>query len=387
MASGIRATVAGGSSNTASGLESTVAGGVDNTAGSTASTVGGGTGNTASVAGATVGGGGINTASGNGATIGGGTTNQAIGDSSTVGGGRENFAIGQISTVSGGMSNSADGLESVIGGGLANVAFAAGDTVGGGNSNTASGSFSTVAGGIGNDAIGVRSTVPGGEFNEASGDFSFAAGRQAKATHVGSFVWADSTNAPFASTAADQFSIRAAGGVRIVGDVSANNFEYSSPESRKMKISPLGFTPRTGASFFEAGGGGAVLESQNLPQTAAGTGFYAVTGLPDGADITKFSCAFIDKSTTSDANFSCKLMGHPPNFLPTQAIVLSTNSLASSGSSSSKQFVTDTSITNSIIDEDNFYWIELEFNPDGTDCSGLCQFYEVIIEYEVSKAD
>lgn len=51
--------------------------------------------------------------------------------------------------------------------------------------------------------------------NEAGGSYSFAAGQQAKALHQGAFVWADSQNAPFASTANDQFLIRAQGGVGI----------------------------------------------------------------------------------------------------------------------------------------------------------------------------
>jgi hypothetical protein len=50
----------------------------------------------------------------------------------------------------------------------------------------------------------------------AGGAYSTAMGRRAKATHVGSFVWADSQDADFTSTADDEFSVRAAGGLRIV---------------------------------------------------------------------------------------------------------------------------------------------------------------------------
>jgi hypothetical protein len=45
-----------------------------------------------------------------------------------------------------------------------------------------------------------------------------AAGRRAKAVNTGSFVWADSTNADFTSTADNQFSIRAANGMFIAND-------------------------------------------------------------------------------------------------------------------------------------------------------------------------
>ena len=46
-------------------------------------------------------------------------------------------------------------------------------------------------------------------------NYAFAAGRRAKANHQGAFVWGDSTFADIASTANNQFLIRAAGGVGI----------------------------------------------------------------------------------------------------------------------------------------------------------------------------
>src|SRR5262249_33369643 len=58
-------------------------------------------------------------------------------------------------------------------------------------------------------------TIPGGQDNLAGASFTFAAGRRAKANHPGSFVWADSQTTDFASTAANQFCIRASGGVGI----------------------------------------------------------------------------------------------------------------------------------------------------------------------------
>lgn len=57
--------------------------------------------------------------------------------------------------------------------------------------------------------------MPGGYGNIAGGDHSFAAGSNAKANHQGAFVWGDSTNADFASTANNQFLIRSTGGVGI----------------------------------------------------------------------------------------------------------------------------------------------------------------------------
>ena len=148
------------------------------------------------------------------ATIGGGFRNTAGGFASTTGGGGINTASGNGATIGGGENNTADGGLAIIGGGGNNTA---GDdaSVSGGYSNTASGNGAFVGGGYFNTASGGWSTVPGGFSNSATMDYAFAAGNRAQANHQGTFVWADSTNAPFASTGNDQFLIRANGGVGI----------------------------------------------------------------------------------------------------------------------------------------------------------------------------
>ena len=57
--------------------------------------------------------------------------------------------------------------------------------------------------------------------------YTFAAGQQAQANHQGTFVWADSTNAPFASTGNDQFLIRANGGVGINTNAPARSLDVN----------------------------------------------------------------------------------------------------------------------------------------------------------------
>ncbi len=177
-------------------------------------TVGGGLLNTASGYAATIGAGESNTASGGNATIGGGLANTASSDSATVGGGAVNTASGIAATVGGGGSNTASDYYATIGGGGGNTAsyYA---TIGGGYNNTASGNWSTIGGGDGNTASGYAATIGGGYNNTAAGAYSFAAGRRAKANHDGAFVWGDSTFADFASTANDQFLVRASSGVGI----------------------------------------------------------------------------------------------------------------------------------------------------------------------------
>lgn len=123
-----------------------------------------------------------------------------------------------FSTVGGGIFNDAEDFFSFIGGGSNNVVSWGGrfSVIAGGTLNNTAGSYSSIGGGGNNTAGGQFSTVPGGTNNAATGDFSFAAGNRAKANNTGSFVWADSQNSDFASTAANQFNVRASGGVRFV---------------------------------------------------------------------------------------------------------------------------------------------------------------------------
>jgi hypothetical protein len=159
------------------------------------------------------------------ASIGGGLGN-TIHDFSfaaTIGGGafntiRTNSFYG---TIGGGLANMVEDfvLDGTIGGGENNLigANAWYSTIGGGQVNRilANATYGTIGGGFANIVSGSSATVPGGRQNEARGANSFAAGLRAKANHTGAFVWGDSTDVDFASTANNQFLIRASGGVGI----------------------------------------------------------------------------------------------------------------------------------------------------------------------------
>jgi hypothetical protein len=210
-------TVGGGGNNVAGGDDATVGGGWANMASGDFSTIGGGWANTVSGDEATVGGGYYNTGRNDFATVGGGSWNSADSAYSTVGGGGGNHARGEYASIGGGYSNNATGIYTTVAGGSSNTAsglYSA--TVGGGASNTASGQDATVGGGYQNKASGQGSVVPGGYQDSATGYCSFAAGYRAKALHYGSFVWADSTDADFSSGGANEFAIRASGGLRAI---------------------------------------------------------------------------------------------------------------------------------------------------------------------------
>lgn len=161
-----------------------------------------------------------------GATIaGGGTTaspNTVTASQGTIGSGRGNTVTASGATVSGGALNNANGDVATVAGGSQNTAVGQGDTVAGGQENTANGSRATVGGGNANLATAFAATVPGGAGNTASGSQSFAAGFRAKATHEGSIVFSGANNYDFPSTATQEFSARASGGVRFVSAVNGS---------------------------------------------------------------------------------------------------------------------------------------------------------------------
>jgi len=110
-------------------------------------------------------------------------------------------------------------------------------------------SYGAIGGGYSNRIGGGSSMIPGGFCNYAA-SYAFAAGRRAKANHTGAFVWGDSTDADFASTAADQVSFRCNGGVRFTsGSGGANqtvswapgsgSWSFSSDRNLKENFEPL----------------------------------------------------------------------------------------------------------------------------------------------------
>lgn len=205
LADSDRATIGGGASNRISGgMNSVIGGGEANLiTGSSNATISGGFANLIDAQ--------------SGAVIAGGTYNTNGGRASFIGAGRDNrIATNQINSLIVG------GFVNVIGTPArlttAGVSPNQSSVIGGGAGNyiPASNLVSTIGGGLNNETtFGARAaTVPGGEDNEAA-SYAFAAGRNAKATNQGAFVWSDSSNASFGSTDTNQFLVRASGGVGI----------------------------------------------------------------------------------------------------------------------------------------------------------------------------
>lgn len=282
VASGTYATVGGGRKNLAAADYATIAGGGPSDTGNPNTTnnrvyddygtIGGGGGNVVGVDDgsstsqrfATVGGGANNISSEDYTTVSGGSANQATSVWATIGGGYGNYATANSATVGGGQNNSTTGQMAVVAGGLSNEATNTQASVGGGATNSASGNSATIGGGFDNTASGGSATVPGGNRNTAAGDFSLAAGRRAKANHDGAFVWADSTDADYASTAANTFNVRAANGVIVDANNTGNGLQVINTGSDAVGI----YVQNTGSGKDDA-----TLRADNT-QTSGGVTAY-----------------------------------------------------------------------------------------------------------------
>ena len=210
-------------------------------------------------------------------------TIQNGGDYSFIGGGGRNTNSGYISLITGGRNNTIGPLadHSVINGGGDNRVTGSQTlpvyaVISGGQSNLVqtNAAYPTIGGGFGNT---VRSnaqyaTIPGGASNAVAGRFGFAAGRRAQAVHDGAFVWADSTDADFASTTSNQFNIRAMGGVRLetsTGSATLNGEPILSgtvPGNSLAGTYPNAVTFNNDANSFTGNGGGL----SNVNATALG---------------------------------------------------------------------------------------------------------------------
>jgi hypothetical protein len=272
-----------------------------------------------------------NAATGVGSTVGGGgatadvlgflcpnCSNRAEARFATVAGGVGNRAAGEHATVSGGFQNRALDDYAIVAGGLRNEATALA-VVGGGQFNRAAGAGSTVPGGADNRASGDLSIAPGGAFNCAGGDYSLAAGRNAVVRpgseagdlgcsqsgvvppdqngDEGTFIWADTQTAPYISTGADQFLVRARGGVGI------NAAPPQSAVELTITSDPDGDFPNLWLRQRAAGGPGVMFSAGNA-SGSNNAGFYVDHYNDAGAQSRRFSLspdgsAFVASSTSN----------------------------------------------------------------------------------------
>lgn len=208
-------------------------------------------------------------------TIGGGFGNtiQINSQRTTIGGGDYNMIQpgADWATIAGGHHNTigTNSASSMIGGGDFNSVGnnSGASTIAGGSVNTIfpGASSSSVGGGLDNTNTGMFATVPGG-FQNLATNYAFAAGQRAKAIHPGAFVWADTQSADFASTANDQFNVRAQGGVVLAANVAIGT---GSGDYRHLQIGGGNSTGFLYGSYAALGDG--IHLGYNFYYDAAGT--------------------------------------------------------------------------------------------------------------------
>jgi hypothetical protein len=293
------AVIGGGFVNRAENFDAVIGGGAFNVNAGYRSFIGSGEGNVISNSGsyATIGGGYANAISGTVSVIGGGAfnTGRAGANYAVIGGGEGN-AIQETNvwpTIGGGRLNSiySNNFSATIAGGEKNVVqlFSSFSFIGGGLLNIADGEYTSLGGGLQNRIGGDWGTVPGGRDNAADGNYSFAAGRRAKANHQGTFVWADSQDTNFTSTASNQFLIRASGGVgigvtnpasalHVAGTITAANFSGSPSALSGTFTNPITFNPSAGAPFAVGSATKVTNLNADLLDGLDSTAFWKTTG-------------------------------------------------------------------------------------------------------------
>ena len=201
-----------------------------------------------------------------------GNTNAGL--SGSIGGGVRNLIDSPASSafIAAGLDNHIGAANyTAIGGGQLNriQTGASWSLIGGGVLNLiqSNATAAVIAGGDSNTNAGNWAVVAGGRANTASADYAFAAGRRAQASHPGAFVWADSQNADFGSSGANQFLIRAAGGVginttqpvsalQVSGTVTADNFSgaYSGDGGGLVNVNAAALGGLAVSNLWQLGG-------------------------------------------------------------------------------------------------------------------------------------
>jgi hypothetical protein len=283
----VGATIAGGGATNQNGIAS------PNTIASDYGAIGGGLGNRID-------------ASSQAATIAGGFMND-IGfnaDFSVVLGGHDNNIASNTvyGTVGGGWLNDL-GVKadfSVVGGGWDNDIGndARWGVIGGGHNNDIgpAAEYNTVSGGQDNSIAASASyaVIPGGRNNtvNTNASYAFAAGRRAKANHVGTFVWADAAGTDFASTGNNQFLVRASGGMAI---------GTNDPADAMLRVAGAvradSFTGAVAATNLTGTIAADNIRSGSITTTMLANGAVSTTKLTDGA------ITFDKLSTTPKAAF------------------------------------------------------------------------------------
>ena len=117
----------------------------------------------------------------------------------------------------------------------------------------------------------------------------------------------------------------------------------------------------------------------------AATTLIPITGLPDGANITRLNCRYYDNEATLDYRIICTLFDRSEVSVIANSVMAEID-VVTSGASNSIRTTTDISITNSLVDTDTkYYFARITIDPTAAFPGGVDRFrqYGTDIEYNV----
>lgn len=180
----------------------------------------------------------ITTASGLYGANANGAQNTASGNNGANANGYGNIVSGYNGANVNGINCGVSGNDGANANGYENAVYGDGGANANGLNNYVLGTNGANANGMNNTASGNNGASVNGHSSLAAGVTSHADGYRAKATDDYAFVWADGTDADFASRGPATFNVRATGGVHFVGAVYADGSGVSNVNAIALAGSP-----------------------------------------------------------------------------------------------------------------------------------------------------
>lgn len=177
----------------------------------------------------------------------------------------------------------------------------------------------------------------------------------------------------------DRFSMNADGSLEVQAEVTADNFEYQSPQSRFLTVAGNTFSPGNNVPYLAFTNNGAGL----YPTEPRFAWYLAPVNLPDGAIVTSFRGYLYDNNSSTSVSVSLRRVN--------LNLTSSTNTLAfvettSTSTSTAPRVIDDPGISFPVADNSTYaYFLFAEFiNPSGNSDARVAG---ARITYTVSQPD
>ena len=285
-----------------------------------------------------------------------------------------------------GLNNSTGGINSFFGSsagqsntdGTANSYFGASTGLGSVGSNNSF--FGTGAGisafAIDNSSFFVANTQGANNISNGTAIGFRARVTQSNSLVLGSISGVNGCTAPCDSVNVGIGTTTPTARLDVNGDVKVSGAITLTPQTRHLSIPAAGFTLTSSAIYNSSGAGVNIQNDGNIFNTMVAA---AMVNLPDGAVVTRVRAIVFDLNGDSGQNIRVEMMRKGLTGLTGAPSVMADVSSSGTGDDI---ILSDTSITNAIIDNDNFsYYIQVT-SPSGS--IGTWGLFSAIIDYTVT---